>query len=799
MPEKKDDDAWRLVYSKFDAKKEKHTESLTAIGNGFFVTRGAFEENALAKHHYPGTYAHCVYNTLSSKVGDKTVSNEDLVNLPNWLATRVLIDGKKLEFNEKTIEKYHKELNLKTGIFKKKITIKQNGKITEIFSERFVSMKRKDVAAINYAIVPINYDANIEILTGIDGEISNENVERYKELSKTHLEKHEVKNYPEDNTISLQTTTSQSRINILMYSKHVAFLDGKKMNMAREIVIENNKAIYHKININAKKKQKIEIKKIISLNISQSALSSNVEDVKKLNTDKFSYEKLKEEHEKEFSSYWQEADIEVEGDETIQRLIRLHSYHLFITASKNTIDLDTSVPARGLHGEAYRGHIFWDEVYIFPFYFLNFPEIARSLLMYRFKRLENARKYARENGYKGAMFPWQSGSTGKEETQSLHLNPLTGKWGKDLSRLQRHISIAVAYNFLRYTEHTNDIAFLKKHGAETIFEILRFFVSIAKLAENTCRYHITGVMGPNEFHETSMNENEKIPGLPDNAYTNFMVAWLMQKGVEILSQYDLNDIKKKLGITDEEIKEWINMSKRMYLPVNNNIIEQYANFFSLKKLDFEKYKIKYKNIGRLDRILRSEKKDPSDYQISKQADLLMIPYLLNEEEYQIVFKNLGYEFDLQKHYTEYEKRTSHGSTLSFVVHAYLANKLQNKDEKRMFQKSLLADYEDLQGGTTKEGIHTGLMAGTLRHVVECYAGLSFLNDKIALNPNLSNSNLTSIKFSFFFRKVKYVVCVSSKDIKISASKKVTALIYNEEVSLGSASKVFKKKEYKESK
>ena len=187
-----------------------------------------------------------------------------------------------------------------------------------------------------------------------------------------------------------------------------------------------------------------------------------------------------------------------------------------------------------MHGEAYRGHIFWDELFILPFYDIHFPKIAKSILMYRYRRLRKAREYAKEHGFNGAMFPWQSGSDGREETQVVHLNPISGEWGEDHSSLQRHVSLAVAYNIWQYYHINNDTEFIEKYGAEMFLEICRFWAGKSQLDPKTGKYSIAGVMGPDEFHE--MYPDAKEGGLKDNAYTNIMVSWMMAIVPELLSK-----------------------------------------------------------------------------------------------------------------------------------------------------------------------------------------------------------------------------------------------------------------------
>ena len=187
------------------------------------------------------------------------------------------------------------------------------------------------------------------------------------------------------------------------------------------------------------------------------------------------------------------------------------------TASTHNTLIDAGLPARGLHGEAYRGHIFWDSLFVMHFFNLHLPNVAKSLLIYRYRRLAQARQSAKINGFRGAMFPWQSGLSGREETPVSHLNPLSGKWGPDYSHFQRHVSFAIAYNIWEYWQRTNDLDFLKHHGAEMILSIAQFGASLTKYSPQDGRYHIEGVMGPDEFHEKLPHRGK--PGFKDNAYT----------------------------------------------------------------------------------------------------------------------------------------------------------------------------------------------------------------------------------------------------------------------------------------
>jgi alpha,alpha-trehalase len=235
-------------------------------------------------------------------------------------------------------------------------------------------------------------------------------------------------------------------------------------------------------------------------------------------------------------------------------ILHLYTFHLLQSSSMHTMDLDVGVPSRGWHGEAYRGHIFWDELFIFPFLTLRVPEITRSLLMYRYRRIDEARAAAREAGFRGAMYPWQSGSNGREETQRIHLNPKSGRWIPDHSRHQRHVNAAIVYNIYQYYQATGDMEFLSFYGAEMVLEIARFWASIATYNPDLDRYEILGVMGPDEYHE-AYPESDK-PGLNNNAYTNIMAVWVLTEALnilEILAEDRRNELCETLELREEEM------------------------------------------------------------------------------------------------------------------------------------------------------------------------------------------------------------------------------------------------------
>lgn len=425
---------------------------------------------------------------------------------------------------------------------------------------------------------------------------------------------------------------------------------------------------------------------------------------------------------------------DAEADPARQQMnVRLHIFHLLQTLSPHSADLDVGVPARGWHGEAYRGHVFWDELFILPFLTLHFPEISAAMLRYRARRLPQARAAARAAGHAGAMFPWQSGSDGREESQVMHLNPRSGRWIPDNTWVQRHVSLAIAVNVASYLSATGDTAFLETHGAELLVDITRFFASLAEHDPGTDSYAIHQVMGPDEYHD-GYPQGHRLAGrtaLSNNAYTNVLVAWLMGATGDLLAGLDpsrRDALTDRLGVSDRELEEWAHIAANMTVPVmDDGVLEQFEGYADLEEFDWEGYRARYGDIQRLDRILEAEGDSANRYKLSKQADALMLCYLFPEPELSALLERLGVPFgpDLwQRTIETYLARTSHGSTLSYLVHAWVMARSHPDAAWAMFKTALSSDLDDVQGGTTAEGIHLGAMAGTVDLVMRGFSGMA---------------------------------------------------------------------------
>jgi len=306
------------------------------------------------------------------------------------------------------------------------------------------------------------------------------------------------------------------------------------------------------------------------------------------------------------------------------------------------------------------------------------------------------------------------------------------------------VNIAIAYNLVRYYTATTDHEFMVTYGAEMLLEIVRFWASATSFNMDTGRYEIHGVMGPDEYHEKYPDSD--MPGLKNNAYTNLMVVWLLEQTLKLLESMESSQqriLRERLSLNDAELQRWRDITQKMTVPfLPNGLIAQFEGYENLKEFDWNGYRERYGNIERLDRILKAEGDSPDHYKLSKQADVLMLFYLLPPRDLRRLVEQLGYELPgdvTESHVAYYRERTSHGSTLSKVVHAAVVDRFDRDFAWQLFCGVLRSDVDDVQGGTTPEGIHLGAMAGSVDIALRQYAGINMSEEMIGFNPRLPSA------------------------------------------------------------
>jgi kojibiose phosphorylase len=427
------------------------------------------------------------------------------------------------------------------------------------------------------------------------------------------------------------------------------------------------------------------------------------------------------EHRDAWLTRWQASDLRIEGDPAAQRALRFAIYHLMSAA--NPHDDRVSIGARGLSGTAYKGHVFWDtDIFMLPFFLLTYPEAARALVMYRYHTLAAARAKATRLGYRGALYAWESADSGEDVTPPFVVasdgqivRVLTGEQ-------EQHISADVAFGVWNYWHATGDDRFLIAAGAEILIETARFWTSRVEREEDG-RYHIRGVIGPDEYHET----------IDDNAYTNGMAQWNLEVAAEIANLVaerwprPWQELSRRLGIEPEEPHRWQQIARDFYTGFDKRtgLFEQFRGYFGLEEIDLAAFIPRTASMDVLlgrNRIQRSK--------IIKQPDVVMLIHLLWDRMPPHVRK-ANFEY--------YEPRCGHGSSLSPAIHALVAARLGDTAlAERYFRQAAEIDLNDSMGSAAG-GIHAAALGGLWQAAVLGFAGLHFSGERPEHCANLPPS------------------------------------------------------------
>ncbi|MET3141372.1 UNVERIFIED_ORG: beta-phosphoglucomutase family hydrolase [Arthrobacter sp. UYEF10] len=763
-------DPWRLTYEGYDPAHEGHREALTTLGNGYLAVRGAAPEGRMSEVHYPGTYLAGIYNRLVSRVQGQDTEDEHMVNLPNCLLLDLRLDGTDWwSRGGLKIRRERRVLDMQRAFLSREINLEAtDGRRLSVVQRRFVSMAQPHLMALETTITALGWSGAATIRSGVDTGVTNENVPEDALLSHHHLIRLGVSD-PAGPIPVVEVETSQSHIRIatalrtdvagktgsgepgreeglFCWSWEAGLTDGAPLviTTTAAMVTSRDRAV------------------------SSPALAA----LSVLRTAGEGFDRMLAAHEDAWLRLLRLFAIDLDGSPQVQLILNLHVFHVLQALSPHTAELDAGVPARGLHGEGYRGHIFWDELFVLPLLTLRMPSVARSLINYRWRRLPAAREAAAASGFRGALFPWQSGSDGREETPRLLFNRRSGRWVPDYSHLQRHAGLAVAFNAWQYFLATQDREWLLHRGAELIVDVARFVASMSEYDQDEDRFHLRGIMGPDEYH--TGYPDQPGAGLDDNAYTNVMAAWACAQACEIMTLlhgHDLQVLQARLSVDHAEIEAWRHVSQRMAVPFHDGIISQFDGYENLKELDWEHYRNIYSNIERLDLILEAEGDSTNRYRLAKQADVLMLLYVLGENELITFLARLGYEVSaaqLAGTVDYYLARTAHGSSLSRVAHASV---LAARDPERAwntFREALSADLDDTQGGTTHTGIHLGAMAGTIDVVQRSFAGLRITRDALLFSPKMPKG-IRTVSFHVRYRDHLLAVNLEHGQLTVSAA------------------------------
>ncbi|MBO0783281.1 MAG: glycoside hydrolase family 65 protein, partial [Ktedonobacteraceae bacterium] len=620
---------WYINEDSFDPnlKKLRSQETVYTIGNGYFCTRGTFEEG------FPrATSATLLYGVFD----DVPIAREELANTPDWIPIRLFVNGDRFRLDRGTILNYRRTLDMQRGLLSRTVHWESStGVRLTVTSERFASLADAHVGAIRYSVSieasKNNAPVDIALRAGLNSAQGNYDTMHWEGIDQGHqngiswlqsVTKHTGIQLAQ--TISFTTTAPGFRKE--MIDSDVApgihfygqLAVGKTLTTEKIVVMYTSRdgvepvstALQHHRNILDGSTSEPDIHSALKIEASSSVSPPSPGMMQP-------FDRLLLEHQAAWNEFWQIADVLIEGDEKAQIGMRYNLYQLRINASEH--DSRYSIAAKGLTGFGYRGHIFHDtEIFMLPFYTYVLPQFARTLLLYRYNLLDAAHEKAASNGYEGAQYPWESTMNGEEATPASIIHPETGEVIPVLNGfLELHITASIAHAVNEYWRITGDDDFMRDYGVELLVNTAMFWAS--RVEKNAARqdYEITNVIGPDEWHEH----------VNDNAYTNYMARRNLKTALEAFYWLRATDpekaawLSRKLHVTDERLEHWRDIIEHMRLiqDPETGLIEQFDGFFRLGSLAQERFrgrKDSYQAILGMQEVQR--------YQIVKQADVLML-------------------------------------------------------------------------------------------------------------------------------------------------------------------------------
>lgn len=710
---------WSIIENKLDLSKMPYRETIFSLGNGYIGMRGTFEEGYDEKPwtFCEGTYLNGFYDSEKIEYEESAYAfpkySQTMLNVTNTKIIKFYVDDEEFDMRKGTIKEYNRTLNFKEGVLQRSLLwTSPTGKTVQICIQRLISFENKHLACIQYEVVPLNFDGKITFLSVMDGHVSNVSKDQDPRVGSS-LKGCVLKvkeQIVEEDFCALIQQTKKTNFYLACGMMHTFSTNPSQ----QKVDTPSRSRIENKYVFDVKRNQKVQINKYIVYVTSKDypkveILFMTKEILKKYQNLGFSY--IEKSQQKFLEQYWKRADIQIDGDKKMQQGIRFNLYHLIQSVGR---DGKTNISAKGLTGEGYEGHYFWDtEIYILPYFLMVAPHISRKLLEYRYSILDAARQRAREMSHKkGALYPWRT--IGGSECSTYF----------PAGTAQYHINADIAFAIQRYMLVTKDMDFLIQYGAEMLFETARIWADLGDYIENKDgKFCINNVTGPDEY--TAIVNN--------NVYTNLMAKENLDYAYEVARwmKQDAPDIfeiiTNKIQLEEEEIKEWKKAVDYMYIPYDDErkLYPQDDSFLNKAPWDLQNTPKENHPL-----LLHYHPLVIYRYQVCKQPDLLLAMFLLNDE-FTLEEKRINYEY--------YEKITTHDSSLSSCIFNVMACEIgyYHKAEK-YFINTALTDLEDYHGNT-KDGIHIANMAGAWMCIVNGFAGLRITKEGLQFNPYLPES------------------------------------------------------------
>lgn len=671
------DAAWLVVEEGYVPAREHEVESLLAIGNGYLGSRASLAEGSASSA--PATFVAGLYDTTPG-------SPPALARAPDWADLSIASQGNPLRLDAGETIEHRRLLDMRQGTLWREWRQRDGaGRITRVRGLQLASIANRHLLVQSVELTPENWSG---ALTLEARSLSRPLLSRTASGTVLAFDVESAIDDPAGRWAAPRAGTKP---------------DGERERWAIDVEIGKSYRLDRVFAARAGR-------------AAESPLEAARNDVKRAVAE--GVEAVVRAHRAAWQVRWEASDVAIEGDPDAQRALRFAVYHLVSAA--NPDDEHVSIGARALTGAAYKGHVFWDtEIFMLPFFTLTYPAAARALLTYRYYTLPAARARAARAGHRGALYAWESAETGDDVTPAFVIAPDGEVIPIRVGDEELHISADIAYGVWSYWEATGDEAFLLEAGTEILIETARFWASRAE-REDDGRYHIRGVIGPDEYHES----------VDDNAYTNGMARFNLEIGAEAAALMAerwprrWEELRARLHLDRDEPGEWLRIAGLVYsgLDPRTGIIEQFQGYFGLEEIDLAAYEPRSTPMDVLlgrERILRSK--------VIKQADVVMLLYLL-WDRFPAEIREANFRY--------YEPRTGHGSSLSPPVHAAMAARLGDLLlAERYFRQTAEIDLANNMGNSAG-GVHAAALGGLWQAAVFGFAGLHFTADGPEVRPRL---------------------------------------------------------------
>ncbi len=702
---------WRLTETRFAPSFLEASETLFSTANGYFGIRGSFEEGAPA--YMNGTYINAFYETWPIVYPEKAygfaTTGQSIVNVPDARIIRLYVDDEPFYLPTANLLGFERSLDMRQGTLDRKILWEMpSGKQISVESRRLVSFRHRHLVAISYAVTIRNAEAPVVISSEmvLPGNRQEEDVDprRGRMFRGNVFYPPEVRS--RDGRIIWGLRTMQSKMTLASGVDHVIQTD-----CPHSVAVENaegaGKVVF---SIDVKPGIPIRIIKYITYHTSRSALPFELMDRAGRTLDRavaHGFDDLLSAQRAFMDGYWLRSDVEVRGDPELQQILR---FNLFQICQATARAEGAGIPAKGLTGDGYEGHYFWDaEVYVLPFLIYTEPRIARNMLMFRYSMLDKARKRAREVNQKGALFPWRT--INGDEASAYYA----------AGTAQYHINADIMHGLKKYVDATGDEDLLYREGAEMLVETARLWVDLGFYSDSKGgRFCINGVTGPDEYN-TVVN---------DNAFTNMMARNNMRFAAETVLSMRENAPESFLTLVDRtglvmtEVEEWEKAADMMFIPYDEEkgIHLQDDSFLDRERWDFEntpgdKYPL----------LLHHHPLVIYRHQVIKQADVVLAMFLLGNE---------FTEDQKKRNFDFYDPLTTGDSSLSACIQCIVACETGSLEKAARYGRhAALVDLRDI-AGNVRDGLHIASIGGTWMAIVYGYAGMRDYNGRLSFRPTL---------------------------------------------------------------